>query len=85
MKRLTRSMTDRKLAGVCGGLGQFMNIDPTMLRLLVVFVGIATGIVPMLIAYVVAWVIVPEEPFVGVHRPATETPEPPRDAAGRTV
>lgn len=85
MKKLTRSTDDRKLAGVCGGLGKFVNIDPTVLRLLVVFVGIATGIVPMLIAYVVAWAIVPEEPFVSAHRPAAETPEPPPDPASRTV
>ena len=85
MKKLTRSMADRKVAGVCGGLGQFLNVDATLLRLLIVFVGIATGIVPMLIAYVVAWGIVPEEPYVGVHRPATETAEPPPDATSRAV
>ena len=82
MKKLTRSTSDRKLSGVCGGLGQFLNVDPTLLRLVLVFVGIATGIVPMLIAYVVAWAIVPEEPFVGVHRPATEVPDTPPEAAG---
>lgn len=85
MKKLTRSSEDRKLAGVCGGLGQFLNVDPTVLRLAVVFVGVTTGIVPMLIAYAVAWAIVPEEPFVSVHRPVTETQEPPADAASPAV
>ena len=33
MKRLTRSATDRKLAGVCGGIGEYFGVDPTMVRI----------------------------------------------------
>lgn len=59
-KKLYRSKTERKLAGVCGGLAEYLNIDPTVIRViwavasLFAFVGI--------IAYVVCAVIIPEEP-----------------------
>ena len=33
-KRLTRSRADRKIAGVCGGLAQYMNVDPTVIRII---------------------------------------------------
>jgi len=50
MKKLYRSRTNMKIAGVCGGLGELMDIDPTMVRLAVVILGLATGIVPFLSA-----------------------------------
>jgi phage shock protein C len=59
MKRLTLSTTDKKLAGVCGGLGEYFDVDPTIVRLATVLITFATGILPMVIAYVVAWLIVP--------------------------
>jgi phage shock protein C len=62
MKRFTRSRTDKMIAGVCGGLGNLMNVDPTLVRLGFVFVAILTAVAPLLVAYLVAWVIVPVEP-----------------------
>jgi phage shock protein PspC (stress-responsive transcriptional regulator) len=64
MKRLYRSQKDKKIAGIFGGLGEIFSIDPTLLRLAFVFIGLATGIFPLLIAYLVGWVIIPkgEEP-----------------------
>ena len=59
MKRFTRTRSDKKIAGVCGGLGQLMDVDPTLVRLGVVFLAVLTAIAPVLIAYLVAWVIVP--------------------------
>jgi len=61
MKRLYRSRTDEKIAGICGGLGEFFSIDPTLIRLLVIFITIATGIFPMIFTYIIAWVIIPQE------------------------
>src|SRR5437762_2015627 len=60
--RLTRSMTDRKIAGVCGGFAEYFRLDPTAVRvawaLLTVFPGwIVFGVV----AYVVAWFIMPAQ------------------------
>lgn len=62
MKKLYRSKTDVKIAGVCGGIAEIFNLDPTLVRLAVVFVAIATGIVPALVTYIVAWIIMPEGP-----------------------
>lgn len=57
-KRLTKSRTDRKLCGVCGGFAEYLNLDPTVIRLiwalLVLFAG--TG----LLAYLIAALIMPE-------------------------
>ncbi len=60
MKKLYRSQTDKKIAGIFGGLGEIFSIDPTLLRLAFVFIGLATGIFPMLIAYIVGWIIIPK-------------------------
>ncbi|MDR2407436.1 MAG: PspC domain-containing protein [Bacteroidales bacterium] len=58
-KKLTRSKINRKIAGVCGGLGDYLNIDPTVIRvffiLLILFAG--SG----LLLYLVLILIVPEE------------------------
>jgi len=63
MRRLYRSREDRMLAGICGGMGEVYNIDPTLIRLGLVFLGLATGIVPLLVAYIVGVVIIPEGPL----------------------
>ncbi|MDY5786107.1 MULTISPECIES: PspC domain-containing protein [unclassified Corynebacterium] len=58
-KKLTRSLTDRWIAGVCGGIAQRYNIDATLVRLGFVALSL-TGFFPGIIAYIVAWVIMPE-------------------------
>lgn len=63
MKRLYLSETDKKVGGVCGGIGETYEIDPTLIRLIFVFVDLATGIFPLLIAYVVAWAMIPKRPI----------------------
>jgi phage shock protein C len=62
MKRLYRSSTDKKIAGVCGGIAEHMDIDPTIVRLLIVVLGLITGVIPFCIGYIVAWVMVPPKP-----------------------
>jgi phage shock protein C len=59
MKRIYRSQEDKKIAGILGGLGELFDIDPTLLRLLFVFIGLATGVVPLIVAYLVGWIIIP--------------------------
>jgi phage shock protein C len=72
MKRLYRSCKDRIIAGVCGGIGEYFDVDPNIIRIIWLLVGITgTGI----IAYILAWVIIPEEP------PQTPTPAEPGTAA----
>ncbi len=62
MKRLYLSLTDRKIAGVCGGLGEYFEIDPTIVRLLTVVLAVITGFFPLVIGYVLAWLIIPKQP-----------------------
>jgi phage shock protein C len=60
MKRLYRSKKDRILGGVCAGLGEHLDVDPTVIRLIwavVSVLSIGTGI----IIYILAWIIIPEE------------------------
>ncbi len=61
MKKIYISRTDKKILGVCGGIGQALDIDPTLVRLITVFMCIATGIIPLLVTYFAAWFIVPFE------------------------
>jgi phage shock protein C len=56
---LRRSHSERVLAGVCGGLGRYLGIDPVLLRIAFVVLGLANGL--GVIAYVVAWIVIPEE------------------------
>ena len=59
-KKLYRSRTDKKLCGVCGGLGKYFDIDPTLVRLAVVLLSLfGCGV----IAYIVAALVIPEEPY----------------------
>ncbi len=59
-RRLTRSGTDVKLAGVCGGLAEYFEVDSTPIRLLWVVLSICPGaIIGGVIAYVVAWLVMP--------------------------
>jgi phage shock protein C len=63
MKRLYRSREDRMVAGICGGLGEVYNIDPTLIRLGLVFLGLATAVMPLLIAYIIGILIIPLGPL----------------------
>jgi phage shock protein C len=58
-KKLYRSRSDRMIAGVCGGLGEYLGVDPVWLRLFFVLLLFATGF--GFWAYLILWIIVPEE------------------------
>ena len=58
VKRLYRSKKNRVIAGVCGGLGDYFDVDPTLIRLIwVLFMFTGAGI----LAYIIAWIIMPEK------------------------
>ncbi len=59
-KRLYRSNTSRMLGGVCGGLGEFFDVDPTVVRVIAVILGLASAGWAV-IAYIIGWIIIPEE------------------------
>lgn len=60
MKRVYRSGADRRIGGVCGGLGEFFDKDPTFFRLLFVLITLLWGF--GLILYLIMWLIIPVKP-----------------------
>jgi phage shock protein PspC (stress-responsive transcriptional regulator) len=89
--RLYRTVDDRVLAGVCGGLAVRLGLDPSLVRVGYAIVALLTGIFPLLILYVIMAAVVPEEPtgFAGAGRsPTPPGPDavpgwtPPGDASG---
>lgn len=62
MKKLYRSKKDRKLAGVCGGLGEYFGIDPTLIRVGFVLLALPGGL-PGVLPYLILWIVIPEEPL----------------------
>jgi phage shock protein C len=60
MKRIYRSRADKKIFGICGGIGETYNIDPNVVRIVVVFLCFLTGLIPLIVTYVVARLLLPE-------------------------
>lgn len=69
MKKLYRSQIDSRLAGVLGGLGEYFEVDPTLVRLAYVVFTIVTGFLPGIVGYFLAILIIPK-------RPLTTSPPP---------
>ena len=63
MKRLYLSK-DKKISGVCAGIGEYFDLDPTLIRLVWIVGTVLTGVVPGIIAYVIVAVIMPDAPTV---------------------
>lgn len=61
MKRLYRSRTDRKIAGVCGGLAEYFGIDSTIVRIGFIALLLPGGL-PGLVPYIIFWLVVPDQP-----------------------
>lgn len=78
MKRLYRSRSDEMIAGVCGGLAEYLNVDPTVIRLVFLLLLFAGG--GGLFIYLILWVIMPLEPIDSsgtvevAEKPENETP-----------
>ena len=61
MKKLHRSQSDKVIAGVLGGLAETYEIDPMLVRLVTLLLCLLTAIMPFVIVYIIAWIIVPKE------------------------
>ena len=61
-KKLYRSVTDKMLGGVCGGLAEYFSIDPVLVRLIFVLAVIFGG--SGILAYIILWVIIPQKPYI---------------------
>jgi|1186.fasta_scaffold570610_2 phage shock protein C len=84
-RRLYRSHRDRVLAGVCGGIAEYYGSDPTMIRLVAAVLGVITGIFPLLLLYILAAVIIPEDGVVPFSMDASPTVRPVRTGRGALV
>jgi phage shock protein C len=60
-KKLYRSSKQRMIAGVCGGLAEYFDMDVNIMRLLFVAISLLSVLVPMAIFYIIAWIIIPEK------------------------
>lgn len=81
VRKLYRSRTDRVFSGVCGGLGRYYDIDPVLIRILVVVATVFTGGV-FALAYLLAWLVIQDEPLVPL--PVGVPVQPASYAAGGT-
>ena len=61
MKKLYLSTTDKKILGVCGGIAETYDIDPTLVRLAIVFLTLVTFVAPLVATYIVAGIIMPRK------------------------
>ncbi len=62
VKRLYRSRRERMIGGVCGGLAEYLNTDPTLIRVIFALVTLFTGGVGGILVYLALLLIIPEEP-----------------------
>lgn|SRR5690349_9673278 len=71
-KRLFRLTYDKKIAGICAGFARYLNVDVTMVRILTIVLICVTGFIPGLIAYLIAWAIMPVDDGVSRVTPVSE-------------
>lgn len=74
-KRLFRSETDKVFAGICGGLGEYVEVDPVLIRLIWLLIVIFTGVVPGVLAYIFAIFIIPKK-TTAASAPSSSNSEP---------
>ena len=72
-KKIYRSRKDSIIGGVCGGIAEYFDIDPTLIRLLAILVVFLGGV--GVIAYIIAWVIIPQNPEQEAKMDKKNTPE----------
>jgi phage shock protein C len=83
IRRLYLSRTNKVIAGVCGGLGEYFGIDPVILRVIAVVLVFAHGI--GLIGYFIAWLVMPKRPAETVSTPASSSTASPTPTPTLTV
>ncbi len=75
-KKLYRSDTNRMISGICGGLGEYFGMDPTLVRLLVIL-GFFASYGTAIVIYIIAWIIIPDRMTSGESIPEPDTTQPP--------
>jgi phage shock protein C len=77
-QKLMRSRSDRKIAGVCSGFAEYFDIDVTVVRVVWLIVALFGG--GGILAYIIAWIVIPEEPVYAAAQPPATSPQPYRGA-----
>lgn len=72
--RLVRLRAGRKVAGVCAGMSEFFDLDVTIVRIVWLLVALFTGV--GFLAYVIAWIVIPEQPEIVMAPPPAASPQP---------
>ena len=63
MRKFYRAAPDQSMmAGIGSGLGKYFDVDPNLVRLAMIFIGLVTAIIPVVIMYIVAWVVFDSDP-----------------------
>ena len=62
-ERLRRSLADRWIGGVCGGLGEYFDVDPTVVRVAYVLLSIFSAGFPGILVYLILWFLIPEREY----------------------
>lgn len=63
MKKLYLSTEDKKILGVCGGIAEYYEIDSSLIRIAWIVLTVFTGVVPGIIGYIIAGIVVPSKPI----------------------
>ena len=63
-KKLMRSRADKKIGGVCAGLAHYLDLDVSLVRILWFFITLACGVLPGVVAYLLGWIIIPQEQLI---------------------
>ena len=80
-RRLMRSVQNAKIAGVCGGLAEYFNVDPTVVRLIWIALSVVPGaLAGGMLAYLIAWIIIPK---ASMAQPASQTASAPVEHAAK--
>ena len=69
-KKLTRSRDKKVIAGIAGGLGEYLDIDPIIIRIIIVLITIFHGV--GLLIYIIMWIVIPEEPYKNIFQTSSE-------------
>ena len=83
-KRLYRSETNKTVAGLFGGIGEYFNVDPVLIRVAFIIVAVVTGVVPGIIAYFLCVLIVPKHTDAIRTQPIRDSEPMKSDASSHT-
>ncbi len=61
IKRLYRSNRNYMLGGVCGGLAEYLGVDPTLVRIVYVLISVVSAAFPGILIYLIAWLVIPRD------------------------